>query len=96
MALFVHDVDSHTLDPVRSIGPEVEIRKSLGNCDLVTGGFVYQEVALCIFCLVGTRPLDLVVAIAENEEPIGTGVSAEDSPDVVVPLFIKDSAYSSF
>lgn len=88
MALFVHDVESRALDPVRSKGPEVEIWKSLGNCDLVAG-------ALCILCLVGTLLLDLVVAITEQEVPIATGVSSEQSPDVVVPLFVEESAYFS-
>lgn len=95
MALFVHDVDSHAPDPVRSKGPEVDIWKCLGNCDLVAGGFAYQDIALCILCLVGTLLLDLVVAITEQEVPIGTSVSFERSPDVVVPLFAEESAYFS-
>ena len=93
MALFVHNVDSHALDPVRSKGPEVNIWKCLGNCNLVAGGFVYQDVALCILCLVGTLLLDLVIAITEQEVPIAIGVSFERSPDVVVPLFTEESAY---
>jgi len=65
MALFVHDVDSYARDPVRSKGSEIEIWKSLGNCDLVAGGFVSQEGALRILCFVGTLLLDLVVAITK-------------------------------
>jgi hypothetical protein len=95
MALFVHDVESRALDPVRSKGPEVDIWKSLGNCDPVAGGFVYQDVALCISRFVGTLLLDLVVAITEQEVPITTGVSSEHSLDVVVPLF-EESAYFSY
>jgi hypothetical protein len=95
MALFFHDVESRALDPVRSKGPEVDIWESLGNCDLVAGDFVHQDVALCIFCLVGTLLLDLEVAITEQEVPISTGVSSEYSIDVVVPLFVEGSAYFS-
>ena len=94
MALFVHDVDSHALDPVRSKGSEVDM-KSLGNCDLLVGGIVCHEVALCILCLLGTLPLDLVVAITEQEVPLGTGLSSEHGIDVVVPLFVEESAYFS-
>ena len=65
MALFVHNVDSYALDPVRSKGSEVDIWKSLGNCDLVAGGFVCHGFALFILCLVGTLLLDLVVAITK-------------------------------
>jgi len=95
MALFVHDVDSCALDPVRSKGPEVYIWISLGNCDLVAGGFVCLGVALCILCLVGALLLDLVVAITEQKVPNITGVSSEHSLDFVVPLFVEESAYFS-
>ena len=95
MALYFHDVEPHALDPVRSKGPEVDIWKSLGNCDLVPGGFVCQELALCILCWVGTLLLDRVIAITEQEVPIVTGVSSEHSLDVVVPPFVEESAYFS-
>jgi hypothetical protein len=95
MALFVHDIESHAPDPVRSKGPEVEIWKSLGNCDLVSGDSVCQGFALFILCLVGTLLLDLVVTITEQEVPISTGVSSKHSLDVVVPLFVEESAYFS-
>jgi hypothetical protein len=95
MALFVHDVEFRALDPVRSKGSEVDIWKRLGNCDLVAGGFAHQGVALYILCFVGTLLLDLIVAITEQEVPIGTGVSFERSPDVVVPPFAEESVYFS-
>jgi hypothetical protein len=95
MAPFVHNIDSHALDPVRSKGPEVEVWESLGNCDLVAGDFVYQNVALCILRLVGTLLLDLVVAITEQEVPIITSISSERSIDVLVPRFVEESAYFS-